>query len=77
MELKEYKQLVQERYMSLPEDEKVIMDSIAGTPVGDVLDKVFGPEMNDLGTNTQPIEETSPMPERTEQEQMKSMGLGI
>jgi hypothetical protein len=76
MELQEYKQLVQERYTSLPEDEKVIMNSIAGTPVGDVLDKVFGPEMNDLSVD-EPIEEPSPMPQNTEQDQMQNMGLGI
>ena len=70
MELREYKQLVQERYMSLPEDEKVIMDSISGTPVGNVLDKVFGPEMADLS-----VDNTQPMPEKNEKEQMQGMGL--
>jgi len=76
MELQEYKQLVQERYTSLPEDEKAIMNSIAGTPVGDVLDKVFGPEMNDLSVD-EPMEEPSPMPQNTEQDQMQNMGLGV
>tara|TARA_R110001606_G_scaffold47638_1_gene121374 strand:+ start:54 stop:317 length:264 start_codon:yes stop_codon:yes gene_type:complete len=45
MELQEYKDLVVNRLNSLPEEEQAIVASMDGTPVGDILMKVLGPEL--------------------------------
>lgn len=66
MELQEYKQVVAQRFMDLPEEEKEIMGTIQGTPVGEILGKILGPEMSDMS-----FEEPMPI-----DSQMKRAGLG-
>jgi hypothetical protein len=46
--LEEYRQVVMDRFMSLSDEEKSVIGSLPGTPVGDALGKLFGPEMGDL-----------------------------
>jgi len=70
MEIQEYKQVITQRVMSLSEEEKAIMDSIPGTPVGDVLTKVLGPELSDMSSDESMQQPTS-VPE-----QMQRAGLG-
>ena len=59
MELQEYKSLVVGRIESLPEEEKAVLAGVDGTPVGDIMMKVLGPEL--LGGGEAPTEE--PMPQ--------------
>ena len=62
MELDEYKNVVSERYMALSDEEKTILESIPDSPVGDVLGKLFGPEMADVIGDTPeevPLDETT------------------
>ena len=61
MELDEYKNVVRERYMALTDEEKTIAESITDSPVGDVLGKLFGPEMGDIL-----MDDSAPMDETTE-----------
>ena len=46
--LDEYKQVVYDRYTNLNEDERGLIDTLADSPVGEVLTKLFGPEMGDV-----------------------------
>lgn len=62
MELDEYKNIVRERYMALTDEEKTIADSVSDSPVGDVLGKLFGPEMGDIlmdDSEEAPLDETT------------------
>lgn len=70
--IQDYKQIVAGRFMDLTEDEKVILGSLPGTPVGDALGKLFGPEMGDI-MGAEPQE---PQPEVPMQQQMQRAGLG-
>lgn len=57
MNLDEYKRVVSERYMALPEEEKAMLTELSNTPVGYVLGKLLGPEMGDVvaqSNNPQP-----------------------
>ena len=47
-QIEEYKQIVMDRFMSLSDEEKSVLESLPGTAVGDALGKLFGPEMGDL-----------------------------
>ena len=46
--LDEYKQVVYDRYTNLSEDERGLIDTVSDTPVGEVLTKLFGPEMGEV-----------------------------
>ena len=46
--LDEYKQVVYDRYTNLNEDERGLIDTLSDTPVGEVLTKLFGPEMGEF-----------------------------
>ena len=62
MELDEYKNVVRQRYMELSDEEKTIVDDTANTPVGDILGKLFGPEMAEILADTPeevPLDETT------------------
>lgn len=66
MELKEYIELVRQRYQSLSDEEKVALETIGATPAADALAKMFGPEMSDIAKGSQ---ETSDMPDNMSQMQ--------
>lgn len=53
MELKEYIELVRQRYQSLSDEEKVALETIGATPAADALAKMFGPEMSDIAKGSQ------------------------
>lgn len=74
-QLEEYKQIVLDRFMSLSEDEKSVLGSLPGTPVGDALGKLFGPEMGDLIT-PEPQGMMEEQPQVPVEQQMKRAGLG-
>jgi len=62
--LDEYKQVVYDRYTNLSEEERGIIDTVSDTPVGEVLTKLFGPEMGevfaeDTGMQEEPMDETT------------------
>ena len=60
MELQEYKSLVIGRIESLPEEEQAVLAGMDGTPAGDIMMKVLGPELLGGGEEA-PTEE--PMPQ--------------
>lgn len=66
MELKEYIELVRQRYQSLSDEEKVALETIGATPAADALAKMFGPEMSDIAKGSQ---ETSDMSDNMSQMQ--------
>ena len=57
-----YSKIVEDRYNSLTEEEKVSIDETVGTPVGNVLEKLFAEILNrpELSTGM----DASDMPER-------------
>jgi len=62
--LDEYKQVVYDRYTNLNEDERGLIDTLAESPVGEVLTKLFGPEMGgvfaeDTDMQEEPMDETA------------------
>ena len=61
--LRGYSKIVEDRYNSLTEEEKISIDQTAGTPVGNVLEKLFAEILNrpELSTGM----DASDMPERT------------
>lgn len=67
--MEEYIQEVSERYLNLPEESKDILRSVKGTPVGEVLAEVLGPEVGGLMGQLRdpmpmeepPVEEPMPM----------------
>ena len=60
MELQEYKSLVIGRIESLPEEEQAVLAGMDGTPAGDIMMKILGPELLGGGEEA-PAEE--PMPQ--------------
>ena len=60
MELQEYKSLVVGRIESLPEEEQAVLAGMDGTPAGDIMMKVLGPEL--LGGGEEAPAE-APMPQ--------------
>ena len=59
MELDEYKNTIAKRHGDLSEEEKETVRRIIGTPVGNVLTKLVGPELGKVITVGQPTT-TSP-----------------
>jgi hypothetical protein len=60
MELQEYKSLVVGRIESLPEEEQAVLAGMDGTPAGDIMMKILGPELLSGGEEA-PTE--APMPQ--------------
>lgn len=80
MELAEYKNLVVSRLNSLPEEEQAVVAGLDGTPVGDILMKILGPELLG-GTDPEeaaPTEQPQqPMPQdQMQQAPVQRAGLG-
>jgi|TARA_B110000908_G_C10240293_1_gene445694 hypothetical protein len=60
MELQEYKALVAGRIETLPPEEQAVLAGMDGTPAGDIMMKVLGPEL--LGGGEEAPAE-APMPQ--------------
>jgi len=82
MELEEYMNVVRGRYNELTDEEKTIAEDASESPIGDVIRKLFGPEMSSLfgdQDEQQPMEQ--PMADQMQtpppmNDQMQSAGLG-
>lgn len=62
--LEEYKKVVYNRYTSLDEEERDLIDTLGDTEIGNVLTKLFGPEMAEVFSGTdetqeEPVDQTS------------------
>lgn len=68
--IEEYKEVVLNRFLNLPEEDKSVLRRVPETPIGDALGKLF-PEMQGLFPRDVPVEETP-----VQQPQMKRAGLG-
>ena len=78
-QIEEYKQIVIDRFMSLSDEEKSVLESLPGTAVGDALGKLFGPEMGDLivtDTEGSDMQGELPLEAAPMGNQMKRAGLG-
>lgn len=73
MELKEYIELVRQRYQSLSDEEKVALETIGATPAADALAKMFGPEMSDIAKASQELNEASQYKEMNVDKQTSDM----
>lgn len=83
MELEEYMNVVRGRYNELTDEEKTIAEDAADSPVGDVINKLFGPEMSSIVFDDQPMEQPTEQPMADQMQtpppmndQMESAGLG-
>ena len=76
--VEEYKKVVGQRYAALSDEEKTIAESAADSPVGDVLRKLFGPEMSGImsAEPTQPAAQPMASQPQPMTEQMQRAGLG-
>ena len=73
--LRGYSKIVEDRYNSLTEEEKTSIDQTAGTPVGNVLEKLFAEILNrpELSTGM----DASDMPERAPYKPFEGPGGAI
>ena len=74
-EMQGYKQVVADRFMGLSDDEKSMIGSLPGTPMGDALGKLFGPELGDI-MGGEPTEQMQEQPQPPVEQQMQRAGLG-
>lgn len=58
MQLDEYKNIIADRHNSLSDEEKETVRRMVGTPVGNVLAKLVGPELGKTITVGQPTKIT-------------------
>jgi len=78
-QMEEYRQVVLDRFMELPDEEKSILTSLPGTPVGDILGKLIGPELGNLIVDDSVEDDTQgelPLDTFSEQAPIKRAGLG-
>lgn len=68
--IEEYKEVVLNRFLNLPEEDKSVLRRVPETPIGDALGKLF-PEMQGLFPRDVPVEEAP-----VQQPQIKRAGLG-
>lgn len=69
MDLEDYKAQVASRYKNLTEDERQLLLDLGGTPTGEVLNQVLGPELSEMPldsgmTQEEPMMEKPPLPLR-------------
>jgi hypothetical protein len=83
MELEQYINVVRGRYNELTDEEQTIVEDAADSPIGDVMRKLFGPEMSSVfGEEEQekPMTESQPMANQMRPppmgDQMQGAGLG-
>ena len=83
MELEEYMNVVRGRYNELTDDEKTIVEDAADSAIGDVISKLFGPEMSSIVFDDQSVEQPTEQPMADQMQtpppmndQMESAGLG-
>lgn len=80
MDLEEYKNVIRGRFNELSDEEKTIASDAADSPVGDVIRKLFGPEMSGLFGAERTDQPTQDMPTEMAQQpmgdQMQRAGLG-
>ena len=72
--LEEYKNVIRGRFNDLSDEEKTIASDAADSPVGDVIRKLFGPEMSGLFGAERTDQPAQGMP--TEMAQAKSQPMG-
>jgi len=69
MDLEDYKAQVANRYKNLTEDERQLLLDLGGTPTGEVLNQVLGPELSEMPldsgmTQQEPMMEEPTLPLR-------------
>lgn len=73
--IEEYKEVVLNRFLNLPEEDKSVLRRVPETPIGDALGKLF-PEMQGLFPRDVPVEQAPVQQPSMEQPQIKRAGLG-
>ena len=83
MDVQELKNVIRGRFAELSDQEKTIVSDAADSPIGDVMRKLFGPEMSSVfGEEEQekPMTESQPMANQMRPppmgDQMQGAGLG-
>jgi len=83
MELEEYMNVVRGRYNELTDEEKTIAEDAADSAIGDVILKLFGPEMGGIVLGDEGMEQPTEQPMADQMQtpppmndQMQSAGLG-
>tara|TARA_R100001163_G_C5062188_1_gene199185 strand:- start:504 stop:761 length:258 start_codon:yes stop_codon:yes gene_type:complete len=83
MELEQYINVVRGRYNELTDEEQTIVEDAADSPIGDVMRKLFGPEMSSVfgeEEQEQPMSQPQPMADQMQSpppmgDQMQGAGL--
>jgi len=83
MELEQYINVVRGRYNELTDEELTLLEDASESPMGDVIRKLFGPEMSSLfgeEEQEQPISHPQPMANQMQSpppmgDQMQGAGL--
>jgi hypothetical protein len=73
--MEEYREIILGRFMDLPDEEKTILSNLPGTEVGNILGKLFGPELGGLIVD-ESIQDENQGELPLEEAPMKRAGLG-
>jgi hypothetical protein len=72
MDLEDYKIQVASRYKNLSEDERQLLLALGGTPTGEVLNQVLGPELSEMSLDSNVTQQETVL-----QEQMPPARRGL